>query len=73
MDVRWLRSQMALVSQTGVLGHHSFADNLLMGDSSRLLTNECLEDVTRLTQLYDFIKSLPKVGTPRAVSLFIAE
>ncbi len=61
MDVKWLRSQIALVSETSILSHHSVADNLKIADSGRCLSNEYLEDVARITHLHEIIQNLPEV------------
>ena len=51
MDFKWLRSQIALVSETSIIEHHSIADNLKIADSGRCLSNEYLENVARITHL----------------------
>lgn len=53
---------MAVVSESSVLSHHSMADNLLIGDSENLLTEEYLEDVSKETHLHEFVSSLPNVS-----------
>ena len=63
MDVRWLRLQLALVSQQGILSHHSVSDNLLIGNNERDLTNEYLDDILNKTQLKIFVNSLPKASS----------
>ena len=61
MDLKWLRSQIALVSETGVLNHHSVTDNLKIADTERCLSDEYLEDVARITRLHEIIENFPKV------------
>ena len=63
MDVKWLRLQLALVSQQGILSHHSVSDNLLFGDNERDLSNECLDKILKETQLDTFLDSLPKASS----------
>jgi ABC-type multidrug transport system fused ATPase/permease subunit len=61
MDLKWLRSQIALISETSVISHHSVADNLKIADSGRCLSDQYLEDVARTTHLHEVIKNLPEV------------
>jgi ABC-type multidrug transport system fused ATPase/permease subunit len=61
VDLKWLRSQIALVSETGVLSHHSIADNLKIADSERCLSNEYVEDYARITHLHEIVENFPEV------------
>ncbi|XP_028411550.1 multidrug resistance protein 1-like [Dendronephthya gigantea] len=59
MDPRWLRSQIALVSETSVLSHHSIADNLMIADTAGCLSYDYLEDVARKTRLHEDVENFP--------------
>ena len=61
MDLKWLRSQIALVTERGVLNHHSIADNLKIANNERCLSNEYVEDVARKIHLHEVVEHFPKV------------
>ena len=60
LNVRWLRSQMALVSQEPVLFNTTIAQNISYGSLSDDVTQEQIENAARNANAHDFIMRLPK-------------
>ena len=61
VDLKWLRSQIALVTENSVLSHHSIADNLKIADNEKCLSDQYMEDVARRTHLHEIVQSFPQV------------
>ncbi|XP_027198903.2 ATP-dependent translocase ABCB1-like [Dermatophagoides pteronyssinus] len=61
LDVDWLRSQMALVSQEPILFSHSIRDNIAYGDNFReTVPFDEIVHAAQMANIHDFIKNLPQ-------------
>lgn len=61
LNVQWLRSQMAIVSQEPVLFNCSIADNIAYGDNSRVVPLDEIKEVAKAANIHSFIEGLPEV------------
>lgn len=61
LNVQWLRSQIAIVSQEPVLFNCSIADNIAYGDNSRVVSLDEIKEVAKAANIHSFIEDLPKV------------
>ena len=59
MNVDWVRSQLALVSQEPILFSYSIQENIAYGDSSREVSFEEIVKAAQMANIHDFIKNLP--------------
>ncbi|XP_072179666.1 ATP-dependent translocase ABCB1-like [Diadema setosum] len=59
LNIRWLRSQLGLVSQEPVLFDRSIAENIMYGDNSRKVTIEECIAAAKKANIHDFVDSLP--------------
>jgi ABC-type multidrug transport system fused ATPase/permease subunit len=62
LNLKWLRSQIGIVSQEPVLFDLSIRDNIAYGDTSRTISDSEIEAAARSANIHDFISTLPKVG-----------
>ncbi|XP_034509139.1 ATP-binding cassette sub-family B member 5 [Ailuropoda melanoleuca] len=60
LNVQWLRSQMAIVSQEPVLFNCSIADNIAYGDNSRVVPLDEIKEVAKAANIHSFIEGLPE-------------
>ncbi|XP_045876922.1 ATP-binding cassette sub-family B member 5 [Meles meles] len=60
LNVQWLRSQIAIVSQEPVLFNCSIADNIAYGDNSRVVPIEEIKEVAKAANIHSFIEGLPE-------------
>ncbi|XP_077712710.1 ATP-binding cassette sub-family B member 5 isoform X7 [Canis aureus] len=60
LNVQWLRSQIAIVSQEPVLFNCSIADNIAYGDNSRVVSLDEIKEVAKAANIHSFIEDLPK-------------
>uniref|UniRef100_A0A8C9AT55 ATP-binding cassette sub-family B member 5 n=1 Tax=Prolemur simus TaxID=1328070 RepID=A0A8C9AT55_PROSS len=60
LNVQWLRSQMAIVSQEPVLFNCSIAENIAYGDNSRVVPLEEIKEVANAANIHSFIEGLPE-------------
>ncbi|KFO26063.1 Multidrug resistance protein 2, partial [Fukomys damarensis] len=60
LNVRWLRSQIAIVSQEPVLFNCSIAENIAYGDNSRVVSLDEIKEVANAANIHSFIDSLPE-------------
>ncbi|XP_032159920.1 ATP-binding cassette sub-family B member 5 [Mustela erminea] len=60
LNVQWLRSQIAIVSQEPVLFNCSIADNIAYGDNSRFVPLEEIKEVAKAANIHSFIEGLPE-------------
>ena len=60
LNLKWLRSQIAVVSQEPVLFEMTIRDNIAYADISRNVTNEEIITAARLADIHEFILTLPK-------------
>jgi ABC-type multidrug transport system fused ATPase/permease subunit len=61
LNLKWLRSQIGLVSQEPVLFDLSVRDNIAFGDTTRNVSDTEVEKAAREANIHEFISSLPKV------------
>lgn len=61
LNLRWLRSQMGIVSQEPTLFDCSIADNIRYGDNSRHASMDEVIACAKNANIHDFITSLPDV------------
>lgn len=61
LNIRWLRSQIGVVSQEPVLFDMSIADNIRYGASGRDVLDEEVETAAKSANIHDFITTLPQV------------
>ena len=62
LNIRWLRSQVGIVSQEPVLFDTTIADNVRYGANFRVVTDEEVIEATKAANIHTFIESLPQVG-----------
>ncbi|XP_006880348.1 PREDICTED: multidrug resistance protein 1-like [Elephantulus edwardii] len=60
LNVQWLRSQIAIVSQEPVLFNCSIADNIAYGDNSRVVPLDEIKEVANAANIHSFIEALPE-------------
>ncbi|XP_058867702.1 ATP-dependent translocase ABCB1 [Acipenser ruthenus] len=60
LNLAWLRSQMGLVSQEPILFDCSIAENIQYGDTTRVVTQEEIEEAAESANIHNFIQSLPE-------------
>lgn len=61
LNIRWLRSQIGIVSQEPVLFDRSIADNIRYGANFREVTDEEIIEAAKAANIHSFIQSLPEV------------
>lgn len=61
LNMQWLRSQTAVVSQETVLFKCSIAENIADGDSSCMVPLEEIKEVADTANIHSFIEGLPRV------------
>uniref|UniRef100_UPI004038F499 ATP-binding cassette sub-family B member 5 n=1 Tax=Callospermophilus lateralis TaxID=76772 RepID=UPI004038F499 len=60
LNVQWLRSQIAIVSQEPVLFNCSIAENIAYGDNSRIVSLDEIKEVANAANIHSFIEGLPE-------------
>ncbi|XP_028401686.1 multidrug resistance protein 1-like [Dendronephthya gigantea] len=60
LNLKWLRSQIGIVSQEPVLFDLSIRDNIAYGDTTRMVSDREIEDAAKSANIHDFISQLPK-------------
>ncbi|XP_004464362.4 ATP-binding cassette sub-family B member 5 [Dasypus novemcinctus] len=60
LNVQWLRSQIAIVSQEPVLFNCSIAENIAYGDNSRVVPLDEIKEVASAANIHSFIEALPE-------------
>ncbi|BFY98368.1 hypothetical protein BsWGS_01408 [Bradybaena similaris] len=60
LNVQWLRTQMALVSQEPTLFNCSIAENIAYGDNSRIIGVDEIIRAARNANIHNFIEALPE-------------
>ncbi|XP_046843213.1 ATP-dependent translocase ABCB1-like isoform X2 [Xenia sp. Carnegie-2017] len=60
LNLKWLRSQIGLVSQEPVLFDLSIRDNIAYGDTTKIFADKDIEIAAKSANIHDFISSLPK-------------
>lgn len=61
LNIQWLRSQIAIVSQEPVLFNSSIAENIAYGDTSRVVPLDEIKEVASAANIHSFIEGLPEV------------
>ena len=63
-NIKWLRSQISIVSQEPVLFASTIRDNILYGvdNTEGEFTQEKVEDVCKQSNIHNFIMTLPHVS-----------
>ena len=61
LNLKWLRSQIGIVSQEPVLFDLSVRDNIAYGDTTRNVSDKEVEEAARSANIHQFISSLPQV------------
>ncbi|KAL6081798.1 hypothetical protein STEG23_030119, partial [Scotinomys teguina] len=64
LNVQWLRSQTATVSQEPTLFNCSIAENIAYGDNSRMVPLEEIKEVAVAANIHSFIEGLPRNDSP---------
>lgn len=64
LNLKWLRRQIGIVSQEPVLFDQSVRENIAYGDTTRMVSDQEIEDAARSANIHDFISSLPEVNYP---------
>ena len=62
LNIRWLRSQIGVVSQEPVLFDMSIANNIRYGANEREVSEKEIEAAAKAANIHDFITTLPHVG-----------
>ena len=61
LNIRWLRSQIGIVSQEPVLFDASIADNIRYGANFRQVSDEEVIEAAKAANIHSFVESLPEV------------
>jgi ABC-type multidrug transport system fused ATPase/permease subunit len=62
LNIRYLRQQMAVVSQEPILFATSIAENIAYGDNSRKVTMDEVIAAAKAANIHNFIQGLPQVS-----------
>ncbi len=62
LNVRWLRSQIGVVSQEPILMDSSIADNIRYGANFREVSDEEVIDAAKAANIHNFVETLPQVS-----------
>ena len=65
LNIGWLRSQMAIVTQEPILFAVSLAENIAYGDNSREVSREEVITAAKNANIHAFIMTLPLVSIIR--------
>lgn len=63
INLRWLRSQIGIVSQEPILFDLSIRENIAYGDNSRDIPMDEIIEAAKKANCHDFITKLPQVGS----------
>ena len=61
LNIRWLRTQLGIVSQEPILFYTSMSDNIRYGANHREVSDEEIIDSAKAANIHEFIQSLPQV------------
>ena len=64
LNIKWLRSQIGIVSQEPVLFDTTIADNIRYGANFREVSDEEVIEAAKTANIHNFIESLPQVRLP---------
>ena len=62
LNLRWLRSQIGIVSQEPILFDSSIADNIRYGANHRTVSDEEVIEAAKAANIHSFIQTLPEVN-----------
>ena len=62
LNIRWLRSQIGIVSQEPVLFDTSIAENIRYGANFRDVSDEEVVEAAKAANIHTFVESLPSVS-----------
>ena len=62
LNIRWLRSQIGIVSQEPVLFDTSIAENIRYGANFREVSDEEVVEAAKAANIHSFVESLPMVS-----------
>ena len=71
LNIRWLRSQIGIVSQEPVLFDTSIAENIRYGANFREVSDEEVVEAAKAANIHSFIESLPQVCSLSLLSLTV--
>ncbi|XP_053571698.1 ATP-dependent translocase ABCB1-like [Bombina bombina] len=60
LNLKWLRSQLGIVSQEPMLFDCSISENIKYGDNDRTVTQEDVIEAAKTANIHSFIESLPE-------------
>ena len=63
LNIRWLRSQIGIVSQEPILFDSSIADNIRYGANHRTVSDEEVIEAAKAANIHSFTQTLPEVCT----------
>ena len=69
LNIRWLRSQIGIVSQEPVLFDTSIADNIRYGANFIEVSDEEVIEAAKAANIHNFIETLPQVKSTLCVKL----
>ena len=69
LNLRWLRSQIGIVSQEPILFDSSIADNIRYGANHRAVSDEEVIEAAKAANIHSFIQTLPEVNYLTLVSV----
>ena len=72
LNLRWLRSQVGIVSQEPVLFDTTIAENIRYGANFREVSDEEVVEAAKAANIHSFIESLPQVSPPPPLSLYLS-
>ena len=64
LNIRWLRSQIGIVSQEPVLFDTSIAENIRYGANYRQVSDDEVIEAAKAANIHGFIETLPQVCDP---------
>ena len=70
LNIRWLRSQMGVVSQEPILFDSSIADNIRYGANFRDVSDEEVIEAAKAANIHNFVETLPQVCDCTEYQLF---
>ncbi len=65
INIRWLRSQIGIVSQEPVLFDASIAHNIRYGITAAEISDEDVVNAAKMANIHHFVQSLPQVSVLR--------
>jgi ABC-type multidrug transport system fused ATPase/permease subunit len=63
LNIKWLRSQMGIVTQEPILFAVSLAENIAYGDNTREVSRDQVISAAKSANIHAFISTLPLVSS----------